>query len=287
MLIQAGLKTATKLLFPKSALLFEEESWNCYPYTRTKYRHKFFTSFNIDIESKYLPDYGNSENVFDISKKELSSRSIDYIDIVNDSINPNEYKEEEDPTKFRSSKTQRGPLNSNWIDELKANSDPSRATSTLNSHPIKYMCAYKLCRIECAFWGCQSRVEKLISESVLRHMIFISHRQAWCWQDEYFDLSMDDVRQLEAETQKYLLMKMNNDPRADEYLRKSNSKLNLNASDTVSNVRKNSSATSSVKAFNGDESHRGSILIKEESNAVLPLVNGKLYFDFFLFSYFD
>lgn len=63
-------------MFPKSALLFEEESWNCYPYTRTKYRHKFFTSFNIDIESKYLPDYGNSENVFDIGKKELAMRSV-------------------------------------------------------------------------------------------------------------------------------------------------------------------------------------------------------------------
>lgn len=72
------------------------------------------------------------------------------------------------------------------------------------------MCAYKLCRIECAFWGCQSRVEKLISESVLRHTILMSHRQAWCWQDEYVDLSMDDVRQLEAETQRYLTMKMKN-----------------------------------------------------------------------------
>jgi len=214
--------------------------------------------------------------VFDINKKELSSRSIDYIDIVNDPINPNEYKEEEDPTKFRSSKTQRGPLNTNWIEELKANSNQPRATSILSSHPIKYMCAYKLCRIECAFWGCQSRVEKLISESVLRHMILMSHRQAWCWQDEYFDLSMDDVRQLEAETQKYLLMKMNNDPRADEYLRKSNSKLNINTSDTTSNRRKNSSAASSIKALSDERSHRGSILIKEEPNAILPLVNGKI-----------
>jgi hypothetical protein len=72
------------------------------------------------------------------------------------------------------------------------------------------MCAYKLCRIECAFWGCQSRVEKLISESVLRHTILMSHRQAWCWQDEYVDLTMDDVRQLEIETQRYLTMKMKN-----------------------------------------------------------------------------
>jgi len=222
-----------------------------------------------------LPDYGDSDNVFDISKKELSMRSIDYIDIVNDPINPNEYKEEEDPLKFRSAKTQRGPLSSNWINELKSNSSQTRTTSTLNSQPIKYMCAYKLCRIECAFWGCQSRVEKLISESVLRHMILISHRQAWCWQDEYFELSMDDVRVLEAETQKYLLMKMNNDPRADEYLRKSNSKLNINTSDATSDRRKNSSAASSLKASSmGNISQRHGI--KVEENALLPLINGNI-----------
>jgi hypothetical protein len=243
----AALKTISKLLFPKSALLFEEESWNCYPYTRTKYKHKLFKSFNIDIESKYQADCGQCENAFNLSKSELSSRVVgklasnklnyklfsfyfilfilqkffsflfvsclryslfslclDYIDIVNDQINANEYKSDEDPALFVSSKTSRGPLCSEWLDELKEN-------SRLNNKPCEYMCAYKLCRIECAFWGCQSRVEKLISESVLRHMILVSHRQAWCWQDEYVDLTIDDVRELEAETQKYLNMKMRNE----------------------------------------------------------------------------
>jgi hypothetical protein len=74
--LPAGLKTMSKLLFPKSALLFEEESWNCYPYTRTKYKHRLFKSFNIDIESKYLHDYGQSENVFNLSSSELASRQI-------------------------------------------------------------------------------------------------------------------------------------------------------------------------------------------------------------------
>ena len=119
---------------------------------------------------------------------------------------------------FSSSKTQRGPLAQSWIEEIKANAKLNTSTSKLNNRPISYMCAYKLCRIECAFWGCQSRVEKLISDSVLRHMILMSHRQAWCWQDEYFDLTMDDVRQLELETQRYLLMKMRNEPGAEESL---------------------------------------------------------------------
>jgi hypothetical protein len=126
---------------------------------------------------------------------------------VNDPINPNEYKPEEDPSKFYSSlNSVNQPLGSNWLNELKANATPEH--SVLNNRKIKYMCAYKLCRIECAFWGCQSRAERLISDSVLRHMILMSHRQAWCWQDEYYDLNMDDIRKLEVETQRYLGMKM-------------------------------------------------------------------------------
>lgn len=227
--LPAGLKTLSKLLFPKSALLFEEESWNCYPYTRTKYRHKMFKGFNIDIESKYLPDYGQSDNVFNLSKSELNSRSVgktlyslsiffllnrifkEYIDIVNDPINPAEYKPEEDPLTFVSAKTNRGPLPTNWLDELKKNANTKEASTIVNKKPIRYMCSYKLCRIECAIWGCQSRLERGISESVLRSMIQISHRQAWCWQDEYIDLSIEDVRKLERETQLYLEAKMRND----------------------------------------------------------------------------
>jgi hypothetical protein len=134
-----GIKTLSKLLFPKSALLFEEESWNCYPYTRTKYRHKMFKGFNIDIESKYLPDYGLYNNVFNLSKSELHSRSVEYIDIVNDPINPGEYKEEEDPLVFVSSKTNRGPLTTTWLDELKMNANVKQASTTINGKPIQYV----------------------------------------------------------------------------------------------------------------------------------------------------
>lgn len=31
-----------------------------------------------------------------------------------------------------------------------------------------------------------------------------AHQQAWIWQDEWFDLTMDDVRKIELETQEYL-----------------------------------------------------------------------------------
>lgn len=104
------------------------------------------------------------------------------------------------------------------------------------------MCVYKLCRIECAFWGCQSRVEKLISESVLRHTILITHRQAWCWQDEYTHLTIDDVRRLEAETQRYLSMKMKNEENTDIYANDSNTITNNSAVDDPLSISTNDNA---------------------------------------------
>lgn len=35
-----------------------------------------------------------------------------------------------------------------------------------------------------------------------------AHRQAWCWQDEWYGLTIEDIRQLELETQLALAKKM-------------------------------------------------------------------------------
>lgn len=35
-----------------------------------------------------------------------------------------------------------------------------------------------------------------------------AHRQAWCWQDEYYGLTLEDIRHLERETQAALAEKM-------------------------------------------------------------------------------
>ena len=36
-----------------------------------------------------------------------------------------------------------------------------------------------------------------------------AHRQAWAWQDEWFQMTMDDIREMERQTQKLLAQKMN------------------------------------------------------------------------------
>ncbi|XP_054938637.1 membrane-associated phosphatidylinositol transfer protein 2 isoform X5 [Physeter macrocephalus] len=182
-------------ILPKAALRVVEESWNAYPYTRTRFTCPFVEKFSIDIETFYKTDAGENPNVFSLSPVEKNQLTIDFIDIVKDPVPPNEYKTEEDPKLFHSTKTQRGPLSENWIEEYKQQVFP-------------IMCAYKLCKVEFRYWGMQSKIERFIHDTGLRKVMVRAHRQAWCWQDEWYGLNMDNIRELEKEAQLMLSRKM-------------------------------------------------------------------------------
>ncbi|XP_057893127.1 membrane-associated phosphatidylinositol transfer protein 2 isoform X1 [Melospiza georgiana] len=184
-------------ILPKAALRVEEESWNAYPYTRTRYTCPFVEKFSIDIETYYKSDPGDHNNVFNLSAAEKRQTILDPIDIVKDPIPPHEYKVEEDPKLYKSVKTKRGPLSEDWIQEYKNN--PGK-------YPI--MCAYKLCKVEFRYWGMQSKIERFIHDVGLRKVMVRAHRQAWCWQDEWYGLTIEDIRQLEKEAQLMLAQKM-------------------------------------------------------------------------------
>uniref|UniRef100_A0A8C9FS24 Phosphatidylinositol transfer protein membrane associated 2 n=1 Tax=Pavo cristatus TaxID=9049 RepID=A0A8C9FS24_PAVCR len=140
-------------ILPKAALRVEEESWNAYPYTRTRYTCPFVEKFSIDIETYYKTDPGEHVNVFNLSPAEKRQTILDPIDIVKDPIPPHEYKAEEDPKLYKSVKTKRGPLSEDWIQEYRNN--PGK-------YPI--MCAYKLCKVEFRYWGMQSKIERFIHD---------------------------------------------------------------------------------------------------------------------------
>ncbi|XP_071401591.1 membrane-associated phosphatidylinositol transfer protein 2-like isoform X4 [Centroberyx affinis] len=184
-------------ILPQAALRVEEESWNAYPYTRTRYTCPFVEKFSIDIETYYKPDTGNQADVFNMSSAEKRQRTVDPIDIVKDYIPPHEYLVEEDPKLYQSVKTKRGPLSEDWIEEI--NQNPGQ-------NPV--MCAYKLCKVEFRYWGMQSKIERFIHDVGLRKVMVRAHRQAWCWQDEWYGLTIEDIRQLELETQLALARKM-------------------------------------------------------------------------------
>uniref|UniRef100_A0A8C8MLF5 DDHD domain-containing protein n=1 Tax=Oncorhynchus tshawytscha TaxID=74940 RepID=A0A8C8MLF5_ONCTS len=190
-------------ILPQAALRVEEESWNAYPYTRTRYTCPFVEKFSIDIETYYKPDTGTQE-CFNLSSAEKRTRTIDPIDIVKDYIAPHEYLVEEDPKLYLSERTKRGPLTDDWIELI--NQNPTQNT---------VMCAYKLCKVEFRYWGMQSKIERFIHDvdcilhplpcrlkvNGLRKVMVRAHRQAWCWQDEWYGLTIEDIRQLELETQ--------------------------------------------------------------------------------------
>ena len=55
----------------------------------------------------------------------------------------------------------------------------------------------------------QGKIEQFIHDG-LRKPMLMGHRQAWVWQDEWYGLTIDDIRELECETQAMLAKKMGN-----------------------------------------------------------------------------
>jgi len=129
----------------------------------------------------------------------------DVIDIVKDQLWGGDYVKEEDPKHFVSDKTGRGPLGEDWLEEywreVKGKKQPTPRNMSL-------MTAYKICRVEFRYWGMQTKLEKFIHDVALRKMMLRAHRQAWAWQDEWFGLTIEDIRELERQTQLALAKKM-------------------------------------------------------------------------------
>jgi len=176
-----------RLLAPKGALEIHEKAWNAYPYCRTEISNPDYMkeNFYIIIETWHKPDRGQEFNVHNLNEEKLAKRKIDHIDIAAQ-IDSRDYKADQDPTKFKSEKTGRGPLNGDW-------------QKTCEPH----MCAYKLVTILFKWTLLQNKVENFISKTERR--IFTNfHRQLFCWLDKWHGLTMDDIRRIEEKTKEEL-----------------------------------------------------------------------------------
>uniref|UniRef100_A0A8B9R2B6 Cytoplasmic phosphatidylinositol transfer protein 1 n=1 Tax=Anas platyrhynchos TaxID=8839 RepID=A0A8B9R2B6_ANAPL len=138
----------------------------------------FLPKFSIHIETKYEDNKGSNDSIFDNEAKDLE-REVCFIDIASDEIPERYYKESEDPKYFKSQKTGRGQLKEGWRE---------------THQPI--MCSYKLVTVKFEVWGLQTRVEQFVHK-VVRDILLIGHRQAFAWVDEWYDMTMDDVREYE------------------------------------------------------------------------------------------
>lgn len=160
-----------------------EKAWNYYPYTITEYTCSFIPKFSISIQTRYEDNNGTTENCLGLTQEELEQREIDFLDIAYDEIKPHHYKEAEDPKFFKSEKTGRGPLVEGWRD---------------SHQPI--MCCYKSVSVKFEVWGLQTKVEDYV-QGAIREILLLGHRQAFAWMDEWFNMTIEDVREYEREMQ--------------------------------------------------------------------------------------
>lgn len=181
--------TVVKWIAPKGSLEINEEAWNAYPYCKTVLTNPGYmkNNFIIKVETYHIADRGESENVHELTPEQLAMRKVVHIDIANDNVLASDYKANEDPSKFKSEKCGRGPLTGpDWKRNVK---------------PV--MTAYKLVTIEFKWLGLQNKVEKYGMEAE-RRLFTNFHRQLFCSIDRWIELTMEDIRALEAKTQEEL-----------------------------------------------------------------------------------
>lgn len=192
-------KMASKLpwfvrrLLPKDSTIIREKSWNMYPVVKTVITNEYFrTNFRIEMDTitKACENGIPEDNVHNLSPEELEKREIVEIDIAAP-VPANEYKEDEDPTRFKSQKTGRGPLvPGEWITKTK---------------PL--ICCYKLVIVEFKVFGLQTRSENYL-KSMYKQLFTTFHREIYCWLDKWYDLNLEEVRRIEAELAKLLFEKI-------------------------------------------------------------------------------
>ena len=177
----------------KGGLDLHEEAWNAYPYCKTVITNPNYMkdSFKVVIESLHLPDNGKSENVLGKDKKTLDITVIDLLDVIKEKSNMTGAVDG-NPVEYVSKSAKRGPL------------DPDTWLETTD--PI--MTCYKTVSIHCKWGiGLQNTLENFLMDKY-RSTFLAFHQQIWCWTDEWFGMSMEELRELEDKTKEELKKKI-------------------------------------------------------------------------------
>uniref|UniRef100_A0A8C5HXT4 Phosphatidylinositol transfer protein beta isoform n=1 Tax=Gouania willdenowi TaxID=441366 RepID=A0A8C5HXT4_GOUWI len=180
-----------RAIAPEGSLVFHEKAWNAYPYfhsfmfpCNSLLQNEYMKdNFEIKIETWHKPDLGTTENVHKLDAETWKYVAVVPIDIADRSqVSSSDYKEHEDPAKFKSVKTGRGPLGPTWKNEVKTLHIPQCNVLKMSTCHL-----YSLCVLQ---------QEKRIFNNF--------HRQLFCWIDKWVELSMEDIRRMESETQREL-----------------------------------------------------------------------------------
>ncbi|OSX69581.1 hypothetical protein BU14_1377s0001 [Porphyra umbilicalis] len=171
-------------LLPADSMRLVERSWNSFPHCKTHYSNAWLgDKLHLSVETMHSSDRGEQQNAVNLSKADLAARSVDVINIATDL--PNKIVPGEDPTTFVSQKTGRGKLRPGWEKTV----DP-------------IMCAYKVVQFRFKVFGVQTKVEQWGQYYGMRLPFLQYHRKLFCWIDEWHGLTIEDIRKMEAETQR-------------------------------------------------------------------------------------
>ena len=195
--LQSKVPRFIRMLAPKGSLELHEKAKNSYPHCNTEISNPDYMKdkFAIVVDSLYLSDFGERENVHNLPEEDWRNTEVVRIDIVNDPISNNDYNQEFDPSLFVSKKTGRGPFGPNWIEKMKVEKQ--------QGNPVAYMCAYKLVTCNFQWFGLKDKVEKLIYIAARRFFTLLN-RQVVCSMDSWYGMTMDKIRELEDKTKKEL-----------------------------------------------------------------------------------
>lgn len=171
-----------------SIKLTEVESWEAYPYFRSKSINSSLSKYHMTIEGVSMPGNGSPlENPLDLPEAVLTERKIVVVDISKD-VAIEDYRDKKDPILFRSAKTGRGPLEPGaWMEDMQP-----------------CLTCYILISIQFDFMGPLGRIaERRLHRGIQRAMT-LHHRELFCYIDEWIDLSEKDLAQTAELLQKEL-----------------------------------------------------------------------------------
>lgn len=180
-------------ILPKDLKEVHEEAWNGYPNCKTVIKSPYLgEKFELCIESRHFPfdpTEGFKANALGLDAAVLKKRTVVPVDIAFDPVD--EKKHPQDPKKFKSTKTGRGPLTEKgWWTKIQP-----------------CMVCYKLVNIKVDYALVGGKVAKWI-DGFERDLFTTFHRRLFCWLDEWYGLSIADVRRMEEETKAKNLAKL-------------------------------------------------------------------------------
>jgi hypothetical protein len=180
--IGSRLPAILRSVVPSDAQFLYEEAWNAYPHCKTVLTNGYLKveKFMIVVETWHCPDHGTQDNAGALDAATLKQRKVISIDI-SQPVPEDQYVLAYDPAKFKSEKTGRGELVKGWEE---------------TAQPV--MTAYKLVTANFKYWGLQGTVEGMI-ERFQENLFRSTLRQAFCLVDEWYGLTMDDIRRMEHE----------------------------------------------------------------------------------------